>query len=161
MPNWGIYSGYELCENAPAGEDDTEYPESEKYQLRTRDWGRPDSLAPFIGRLNAIRRSHPAFAELRTIRFHDTDDEQLLAFTKTAADGSDPMLVVVNLDPDHAARGNLARRLHHVGHGLGEGVVARDLLCDATYAWPNHGAWVRLDPAVHVAHVVALSEGGR
>jgi starch synthase (maltosyl-transferring) len=161
VPNWGIYSGYELCENAPASEDDTEYAESEKYQLRTRDWGRSDSLAPFIGRLNAIRKAHPAFAELRTIRFHDTDDDQLLAFTKTAADGSDPMLVVVNLDPEHAHAGTLHVDFTTLGFTADEGVVARDVLCDATYAWPNHGAWVRLDPAEHVAHVVALSEGGR
>ena len=102
-----------------------------------------------------------SFAELRTIRFHDTDDDQLLAFTKTAADGSDPMLVVVNLDPEHAHAGTLHVDFTTLGFAADEGVVARDVLCDATYAWPNHGAWVRLDPAEHVAHVVALSEGGR
>ena len=70
-PNWGLYSGYELCENEPASDENTEYAHAEKYELRTRDWNAPDSLAPFIGRLNAIRRAHPAFAELRTIRFHE------------------------------------------------------------------------------------------
>ena len=159
-PNWGIYSGYELCENLPASDDNTEYADSEKYQIHSRDWGRADSLAPFIGRLNAIRRAHAAFAELRTIRFHDTDDDQILAFTKTAGDGSDPMLVVVNLDPEHAHAGTVHVDFTTLGIAADEGVVALDLLCDATYVWPNRGAWVRLDPAVHVAHVVSLTEGG-
>ena len=86
-PTWGVYSGYELCENTPLRPGSEEYLDSEKYQYRPRDWVLAErmnmSIAPFIARLNAIRRSHPALAQLRNLRFHFPDRPEILCFSKT------------------------------------------------------------------------------
>ncbi len=98
-PSYGIYSGYELCENEPASDANEEYLHSEKYEIKARDWDREDSLAPFIALVNDIRRRHEAFTELRTLAFHHIDSDDLIAYSKRSADGTDVILCVVNLDP--------------------------------------------------------------
>ncbi|MEY9848430.1 starch synthase (maltosyl-transferring) [Streptacidiphilus sp. BW17] len=108
-PSWGVYSGYELYENAPAHPGSEEYLDSEKYQLRPRDWSRTDTLAPLLATLNRFRREHPALQELRDLRFHPIDNDHLLAFSKRGGEGesADEVLVVVNLDPHRAHEGTL------------------------------------------------------
>ena len=159
-PNWGIYSGYELCENEPASDANEEYAHAEKYEIRTRDWATPTSLAPFITRLNAIRRAHPAFAELRTIRFHGVDDDELLVYSKMAADGSDPMLVIVNLDPHRMHAGTLDLALGELGFDPDVPLLATDELSGQTFRWRDSHPWVRLEPATLVAHIVSLRPEG-
>lgn len=156
VPNWGVYSGYELCENLPASDTNEEYLHAEKYEVRARDWSDPDSLAPLLGQLNTVRRAHPAFAELRTIHFHAADDEALLVFSKTAADGSDPMLVVVNLDPHEAHAATLDLDLGVLGLPDDRDLVAHDELSGQTFSWYGPHPWVRLDPNEQVAHVISL-----
>ncbi|MDX6234835.1 MAG: hypothetical protein QOH68_3963 [Nocardioidaceae bacterium] len=122
-PNWGVYSGYEHAENQPASDTNEEYLHSEKYEIRKRDWaqggeweGVSVDLTPFLARLNAIRRSHPALAELRTLRFHgSTDDDHAVVYSKTAPDGTDPVLVVVNIDPESVYKGLLHLDLAALG----------------------------------------------
>ena len=160
VPNWGIYSGYELCENEPASDTNEEYARSEKYEIKHRDWHRPDSLEPFLGALNRIRRAHPAFAELSTVSFRWAEDEALLAFTKTAADGSDPVLVVVNLDPEGTHSGTVDIDFTTLGFGADEGVMAHDELSGQVFEWPLSRPSVQLDPTELVAHVVSLKVPG-
>ena len=158
-PNWGIYSGYELCENEPASDANEEYHNSEKYEIKHRDWaGSKVDLSPFVARLNAIRRAHPAMRELRTLRFHgSTDDEHLLVYSKTAPDGSDPVLVVVNLDPDAAHEGLLHLDLGALGLPWSGAYEVRDELTGASYTWEGSEPYVNLDPATGVeAHVFAM-----
>src|SRR3546814_2526765 len=73
-PNFGVYSGYELRENEPAADTNEEYLFSEKYEVKARDWDRPDSLAPFMTKVNHARRAHPALQQLREIHFHPVDN---------------------------------------------------------------------------------------
>ncbi|MGH9139326.1 MAG: alpha-1,4-glucan--maltose-1-phosphate maltosyltransferase [Acidimicrobiales bacterium] len=157
-PNWGLYSGYELCEHEPASEANEEYLHAEKYELKHRDWDRPDSLAPFLARLNSCRHTHRALQELRTLRFHgSTDEEHLLVYSKTAPDGSDPVLVVVNLDPHTAREGLLRLDLPALGLGWAGHYEAHDELSGETYVWDGPEPYVRLDPALaREAHVLAL-----
>ena len=115
VPSYGVYSGYELFENAPASDANEEYLHSEKYQLRARDWGRDDSMAPFIATVNGIRRRHPAFRSLRNVRFHASTNEQVLVWTRGHVDDGDLVLVVVNLDPHHAQETVLDLDLGAVG----------------------------------------------
>ncbi len=157
-PNWGIYSGYELCENQPASDSNEEYLHSEKYQLRDRNWDDPASLAPFIGKLNAIRRAHPAFAELRTIHFHDVDNDQLIVYSKTTVDGADPVLVVVNLDPHHVQAGTLHLDLGTLGFSEDTALLAYDELSGVEFDWQGSRPWVELDPAKMVAHIISLRQ---
>src|SRR5205807_6205559 len=85
-PTWGVYSGYELCEHVAVRPGSEEYLDSEKYQYRPRDWDTPGSLAPLLTKLNAIRRAHPALQQLRYLRWHHPDNEQIIAFSKRTGD---------------------------------------------------------------------------
>ncbi|EPJ42082.1 putative Trehalose synthase [Streptomyces afghaniensis 772] len=139
-PAWGIYSGYELCENTPLREGSEEYLDSEKYQLRHRDWETAEregrTITPLLTRLNTIRREHPALHRLRNLRFHHTDNDALIAYSKRT--GSDVVLVgrqpptrttprtpTVSLDiaatrPGLARVGAGARRAHRRDLPLGQ-----------------------------------------
>ncbi len=155
VPSYGIYGGYELVENAPASEANEEYLYSEKYEVKHREWDNPASLAPFVTQLNAIRRRHPAFAELGNIRFHGTFNDHMLAYSKRSADGSDTVLVVVNLDPDAAHDDTVVLDLDALGMPSNRPFTAYDELSGATYTWEGPSAYVRLDPWV-AAHVFSL-----
>jgi starch synthase (maltosyl-transferring) len=155
-PAYGIYSGYELCEDRPLAPGSEEYHESEKYRFKPRDWNRADSLAPYIARLNHIRRNNPALHRLRNLWFHNIDNDQLLCFSKVAPGRTDPILVVVNLDPHnpHAAMTSLDMwqlGLEHVGP-----FEAHDLLTDARYVWNGPHNYVHLDPSEEPAHILRL-----
>ncbi|MFM9702532.1 alpha-1,4-glucan--maltose-1-phosphate maltosyltransferase [Streptomyces galilaeus] len=153
-PSWGIYSGYELCENTPVKEGSEEYLDSEKYQLRPRDWeaaareGR--TIAPLITRLNEIRRAHPSLHRLRNLRFHGTDNDSVIAYSKRA--GEDTVLVVVNLDPHHTQEATVSLHLPHLGRSQGAALSVHDELTGRTYDWSSDN-YVRLEPGRTPAHV--------
>ena len=96
-PSWGMYAGYELMEHESLGHDTEAYLHSESYEIKVRDWDDPRSLAPFIARLNDVRRSHPALQRLRNLVLHDTNQTGVIAFSKR--NGDDAVLVVVDLFP--------------------------------------------------------------
>ncbi|MGA5182004.1 alpha-1,4-glucan--maltose-1-phosphate maltosyltransferase [Streptomyces pseudogriseolus] len=154
-PAWGIYGGYELCENTPLREGSEEYLDSEKYQLKPRDWdaaareGR--TIAPLITRLNTIRRDHPALRLLRNLRFHHTDNDSVLAYSKRR--GSDVVLVVVNLDPHHVQEATVSLDMPQLGLDRHESVPVRDELTGETYHWGSTN-YVRLEPGRAPAHVL-------
>jgi len=155
VPSYGMYSGYELVENAPASAANEEYLFSEKYEIKQRDWDDPASLAPFVTRLNEIRRQHPALAELGNIRFHGTFNDHMLAYSKRSADGTDTVLVVVNLDPLAAHDDTVVLDLEALGMPSNRPFTAADELSGAVYTWEGPSAYVRLDPVV-AAHIFSL-----
>jgi starch synthase (maltosyl-transferring) len=157
-PNWGMYSGYELCENQPASATNEEYLHSEKYQLCRRNWDEADSIANHITALNAARRAHPSLAELRTLRFHgSTDDESFVVYSKTTPDGGDPVLVVVNIDPHNAHEGLLRLDLAALGIPWSGPYEAADELTGEAYVWHGPEPYIRLDPHEgRESHVFAL-----
>ena len=113
---YGIYSSYELCENTPVPGRE-EYLNSEKYEYKVWDWDRPGNIIPYITRINAIRREHPALQLYDNLRFYPSDDENITAYGKATPDGSDRVLVVVNLDPFDAHETWLHLPLARVGTG--------------------------------------------
>ncbi|HUH06236.1 MAG TPA: alpha-1,4-glucan--maltose-1-phosphate maltosyltransferase [Egibacteraceae bacterium] len=156
-PAYGVYSGYELCENVAVRQGSEEYLDSEKYQYRPRDWDRPDSLARYIARINSIRRSYQAFRELRNVWFHQIDNPQMLCFSKAAPGRTDPVLVVANLDPLKPQEATTWLDLWQLGLEDHSGPFeAHDLLTDTTYIWHGAGNYVRLDPSAELAHVLQL-----
>jgi starch synthase (maltosyl-transferring) len=158
-PSYGLYSGYELYENEPASDANEEYLNSEKYELRRRDWGRPDSMAPFITRVNAVRRKHPAFRWLRNVRFHGSANDRFVVFTRGHVDDGDLVLVVVNTDPWDAQATVLHLDLEAVGLPWIGPYRATDELTGDTYTWDGPEPYVRLDPKQNqVAHVFALRQ---
>ena len=152
--SYGIYSGFELFENVPVREGSEEYLDSEKYQLRPRDFSAAGSLRDTIARLNAIRRAHPALQFDRGLEFHETDNDQLICYSKRAPGGADPILVVVNLDPVNMQHGHITLPLAGWKIEPGTVVEAHDLLSDEIYMWRDEQTYVRLDPRTRVAHVI-------
>ncbi|MGW0186368.1 alpha-1,4-glucan--maltose-1-phosphate maltosyltransferase, partial [Streptomyces sp. NPDC003362] len=150
-PTWGVYSGYELCENTPLREGSEEYLDSEKYQLRPRDWDSPDSIAPLITRLNTVRRRHPALRRLRNLRFHGTDNDAVIAYSKRS--GPDTVLVVANLDPHHTQEATVTLDLPRLGLDPHTAVSVHDELTGETYHWGSTN-YVRLEPGRAPAHVL-------
>ncbi|MFI1361306.1 alpha-1,4-glucan--maltose-1-phosphate maltosyltransferase, partial [Streptomyces sp. NPDC020898] len=165
---WGVYSGYELCENTPLRDGSEEYLHSEKYQLRPRDWEWAErnglSIAPLISALNRIRRDHPALHRLRNLHFHRTDNDSVIAYSKRT--GEDIVLVVVNLDPHHTQEATVSLDMPQLGLGGRENerysIPVRDELSGETYRWGRTN-YVRLEPGWAPAHVFHLrySTGGQ
>jgi starch synthase (maltosyl-transferring) len=155
--SYGIYSGFELCENVPIRPGSEEYLDSEKYQIKPRDFTRADSLAELIAQVNAIRSAHPALQADRTLDFHETDNDQLICYSKRSPDGSDTILVIVNLDPHHMQHGWVHAPLAAWGLLPGPAVEVHDLLSDERYYWAGDWNYVRLDPQARVAHVLQIA----
>jgi len=156
---YGIYSGFELAENTPVKPGSEEYLDSEKYQIRVRDYARGDSLAETIARVNAIRRAHPALQFDHGLRFHETDNEQIICYSKRTPEGGDPVLAIVNLDPFHMQHGHVRLPLAEWGLPPDATIEAHDLLSDETYTWRGEWNYVRLDPPARVAHLIAPAFG--
>ncbi|MET9683809.1 alpha-glucosidase C-terminal domain-containing protein, partial [Streptomyces coeruleorubidus] len=141
-------------ENTPLREGSEEYLDSEKYQLRHRDWEAAErearTITPLLTRLNTIRREHPALHRLRNLRFHHTDNDALLAYSKRT--GSDVVLVVANLDPHHTQEATVSLDMPQLGLDWHESVPVRDELTGETYHWGRNN-YVRLEPGRAPAHV--------
>ncbi|MEU4097948.1 alpha-1,4-glucan--maltose-1-phosphate maltosyltransferase [Streptomyces sp. NPDC026673] len=158
-PTWGVYAGYELCENAPVREGSEEYLHSEKYELKPRDWAAAEadgrSLAPLLTTLNRLRRRHPALQQLRNLRFHPVNNDAVLAYSKRSGDGSDVVLVVVNLDPHHTQEATVSLNMPELGLAWHESTPVRDELTGETYHWGRDN-YVRLEPGRTPAHILTL-----
>jgi starch synthase (maltosyl-transferring) len=154
--SYGIYSGFELAENVPVREGSEEYLDSEKYQIRARNYQQASSLAEMIGRLNAVRRDHPALQHDRGLAFHATDNAVLIAYSKRSPDGRDLILVVVNLDPANMQHGFVQLPLVDWGLTPHSAVEVLDLLSGERYFWRGEWNYVRLDPEDRVAHVLQV-----
>jgi starch synthase (maltosyl-transferring) len=158
-PTWGVYSGYELYEHKPVRPGSEEYLDSEKYELRPRDYaaalaeGR--SLQPWLTRLNEIRRAHPALQQMRTLRFHHVDNGALVAYSKQDPASGDSVLVVVSLDPHEAREGTIWLDLPALGFAPDEHLIAHDEVTGETYDW-GESNYVRLDPTRSCAHIISL-----
>jgi starch synthase (maltosyl-transferring) len=172
-PTWGIYSGYELCENVPVRPGSEEYLDSEKYQYRLRDWDQAArenlGIAPYITALNRIRKSHPALHRLRNLRFHTVDQPDWIAFSKsvtpqeetvpsgTAGYGStaaDTVLTIVNLDPHQAREATVWLDLPALGLDWAASFTVTDELSGESYRW-GQANYVRLDPS-NPAHIFTV-----
>jgi starch synthase (maltosyl-transferring) len=148
---YGIYSGFELCENAAlAGRE--EYFESEKYQFKERDWDAPGNIKELITKLNRIRRENRALHFYANLRFHPVDNEALLFYSKMTAARDSIILVVVNLDPIYTQSGFVEAPIEGFGE-IGESYEVHDLLLDRRYIWQEKRNYVALHPAVQPAHI--------
>jgi starch synthase (maltosyl-transferring) len=152
---YGIYSGYELCENTPVPGKE-EYLNSEKYELKVWDWDRPGNISGYIGRVNEIRREHQALQEYDNLRFVDTTDENVLAYYKATVDLSDIVLVVVNLDPFHAHESVVWLPLEAMGFDDGGQFRANELLSDETFLWTGNQQQLTLDPLQNPAMIFSI-----
>ena len=166
-PSWGVYSGYELCENVPVRPGSEEYLDSEKYQYKPRDWAAAEregrSLAPLLTTLNRFRREHGALRQLRDLRFHYVDQPDLICFSKrlppSGHNPGDTVLVVVNLDPHGTHEATVHLDLPALGFDRPDTLVVHDELSGESYRW-GAANYVRLDPAVRPAHIFTVTREG-
>jgi len=160
-PTWGIYAGFELCENAPLRPGSEEYLDSEKYQYRPRDWAAASeqghSIAGWLTMLNRIRASHVSLQRLRNLTFHHADDDSVLVFSKTdtGPDGSvDTVLVICLLDPHNTHETLVRLDMPSLGLDWHASFIAEDHISGEQWTW-GVTPWVRLSPD-HPAHVVSV-----
>jgi starch synthase (maltosyl-transferring) len=159
-PSWGMYAGYELYEHRRFKEGGEEYLDSEKYEIKVRDWDGAAkmqvTLAPFITKLNEIRKKHIALARLRNLVFHQSDNDSIIAYSKR--EGNDLILITVNLDPLNAQETTVHWDLAALGIKDSRFKVT-DLIDGSQYEWDPH-SFVRLDPSRpvgKVAHIMAVN----
>jgi starch synthase (maltosyl-transferring) len=148
-PSYGIYSGYESFENVPVHEGSEEYLHSEKYELRTRSLDGP--LLPMVRAVNLARRAHPALQRLSNITFLETENDSLIAYAKQR--GGDTVLTVVNLDPRDSREG---LTIIPAELGLPAVFTVHDLLTDERFQWRTGPNYVRLEPGLRQAHLLAV-----
>ncbi len=157
-PTYGIYSGFELFEHRAVREGSEEYLDSEKYQLRPRDYAAAiaasESLTPLLTRLNAIRHDHESLHWLRNLHFHTVEDDNVIAYSKRDTASGDTILVVCSLDPHNTREAMTWLDLPELGARWGHGIEVQDLLRGEVYEWGQHN-YVRLTPA-HPAHVFSV-----
>ncbi|AGZ43106.1 alpha amylase [Actinoplanes friuliensis DSM 7358] len=164
VPTYGIYAGYELIENVPRPGAEEQI-DNEKYEYKNRRWedyepGGPregQSLAPYLTRLNEIRRAHPALHRLRNLRFHRADDPDVLVFSKSRRiyDRDDVVIVVANLDPSVTRDTWVHLTMPDLGLGWEEGFVAHDLITGQHWNWGEH-AFVRVGPDTEPVHIIRV-----
>jgi starch synthase (maltosyl-transferring) len=150
--SYGIYGpAFELMEHKPRERGSEEYLDSEKYQIRQWDLERPDSLRELIALVNRIRRENPALQLDRSLRFHPSDNDQMLCYSKAA--GDNVIVVAVNLDPHHVQAAWVELKLEELGLERDQPFQVHDLLTGARYLWHGSRNFVRLDPQQVPAHV--------
>ena len=168
-PSWGVYAGFELFEHVAVRPGSEEYLDSEKYQIRIRDWEAAEaqgrSLAPYLTRLNEIRRHHPSLQELRNLTFHHSDDDAVLCFSKAttvptgrageAGHHEDRVIVVVNLDPHGTRETTVRLDMPALGMDWHDRFVVHDELTGEDWTWGDQN-YVRLDPHHEPAHILTL-----
>ncbi len=156
-PTWGVYSGYELFEHQPVRPGSEEYLDSEKYQLRHRDWqsaGRERrTLAAYLTRLNRVRREHSALQNLRSLRFHDVDNENLIAFSKQ--DAEDTVVVICSLDSHVAQLGTVRLDMPGLGMDWRDRFAVEDQITGAIYHWGEFN-YVELNPHHEPSHIFVV-----
>ena len=155
--NYGIYGpAYELLEHLPRGPGSEEYLDSEKYQLRSWDHERHDSLAPLIARVNRIRHDNPALQSNASLRFLPVGNDQLLAYAKQSADGRNIVVTVVNLDAHQSQSGWVSLSPGSIGVDAGQSWQMHDLLSDQRFLWQGEHHYVKLDPQHAPAHIMIV-----
>ena len=151
-PLYGIYSGYELCENeALPGRE--EYLDSEKYQFKERDWNAPGNIKDWIARINRIRKQNRALQMYTNLRFYPADNDAILFYGKMTPARDNIILVVVNLDPFRKQNSFVHVPIDEFGQMATDEYQVHDLLNDAAYIWRGRQNYVELDPDIQPAHI--------
>jgi starch synthase (maltosyl-transferring) len=152
---YGIYSGFELCENAalPGRE---EYLDSEKYHFKKRDWDAPGNIKDFLARLNKIRRDNRALQFYDNLRFYHSDNEAILFYGKMTAARDNIILVIVNLDPFRRQNSFVDVPIDEFGEMGTDVYEVNDLLNEQTYVWHGRRNYVELDPLATPGHIFRL-----
>ena len=152
---WGMYAGYELCENEPLPGKE-EYLDSEKFQLRQRDYNGPGNIKGFIARLNHIRRDNPAMHLYDNLVFHGADHEQMLCYSKCTPDFSNRILCIVSLNGHDTVSGMVHLDLAALGLASDQAYRVHDLMHGGIYDWRGADNFVSLTPKGASLHIFKI-----
>jgi starch synthase (maltosyl-transferring) len=142
---WGMYSGFELCESAPVPGKE-EYLDSEKYEIRARDWSAPGNIISVIARLNHIRHGNPALQTHLGVQFHDSGNDSVLFFSKATPDRSNMLLVAISLDPAAGQDGHLALPFERLGIDGNGSLDVEELMRGLHFIWHGRRQHWYFDP---------------
>jgi starch synthase (maltosyl-transferring) len=152
--SYGIYGpAFEICVREPKEFGSEEYLDSEKYEIKSWNLDDPLSLRDFITRVNRIRKENPALQSNETLRFHESDSDQILCFSKHTEDFSNVIFVVVNLDPHYTHGSWVHFPVEEVGLDARQGFQVHDLLSDARFLWHGTRNYLEIDPRVSPAFI--------
>ncbi len=154
--SYGIYNGFELCENKPKSKGSEEYLNSEKYQYKVWDWDREGNIKNYISKINKIRKENPALHQNSNLKLLDCYGDQIIFYGKWSRDLGNVILVAVNLDPFSVHETTVTvpiQELHLTGS-----YVVRDLITERNFVWNGERNYIRLDPNVEPAHVLRLEK---
>jgi len=155
--NYGIYGpAFELMESKPIRPGSEEYLNSEKYQIRHWDLDRPDSLRRLISIVNRIRRDNPALQSDWGLSFHPVSNDSLLCYSKRSTDGTNVVLMVINLDPHRTQAGMVDLPIDRFGIPEGGRYQVSDLLIGEQYNWAGRQNYVELNPAKVPGHILEI-----
>ena len=157
--NTGIYGpAYELLEHKPRDPGSEEYLDSEKYEIRSWDLERADSLRGFIAAVNRARHQNPALQQTNNLRFHPVGNDRLLCYSKLSTDPHNLVVMVVNLDFENAQQGMIDLPLGELGLAGERPFQAEDLVGGGVFTWQAGGNFVKLDPHTQPAHVFRVTQ---
>jgi starch synthase (maltosyl-transferring) len=154
---YGIYSGYELCENVPREPGSEEYLDSEKYELKARDWNAPGNLVDLVTRVNRIRREHRALQLYDNLAFHAAENPSVLWYAKATPDRADVVFVAVSLDTTRVQEAMVEVPIAALGIDGDAPYVMHELLSDAAWEWRGGRGYVKLDPDGDPAQIFHLT----
>ncbi len=153
---YGIYSGFELCENTPMPGKE-EYWESEKYQFKARNWDAPGHIKDWIARINNARRSERALQYYSNVEFHGSDNPELLVYSKVTEARESCVFCVAATNPHNRCFGHVEVPLARFGILPDEPYLVEDLLLGESYVWRGAWCYVELDPhAERAAHLFKI-----
>jgi starch synthase (maltosyl-transferring) len=153
---YGIYSGYELCENVAREPGSEEYLNSEKYEYKVRAWDAPGNLVEYVTRINRIRRENRALHEYRNLRFYLSDDPHILFFGKMTPERDNVVFVAVNLDPSAAHAGLVDVPITELGIDAHQTYRMHELVGDQSYEWRGPRGYVELNPEIEPVQIFVL-----
>jgi starch synthase (maltosyl-transferring) len=145
---YGIYSGYELCEAAPLPGRE-EYLNSEKYEIRVRDYHQPGNIVDFIATINRIRRANPALHDFRNLLFCNASNDNILVYAKMTPARDNVILIAVNLDPRNVQSADFEVPLWELDLPDHAGIGVDDLLTGRRFVWQGKIQRVHLDPSTN------------
>jgi len=154
-PSYGIYSGYEVCENrALPGKE--EYLDSEKYEITVWDWDRPGHIVDYVTLLNRIRQENPALHELENLEFYESSNDQVLFYGKSTVDKKNSVLVAVNLSPFQSQDAHLRIPIAALGIKPDETYQLHNMITDQRDLMIGDSYILRLDPQVEPAAIFVV-----
>jgi len=152
---YGMYNGYELCENkAIPGKE--EYLDSEKYQYKVWDWDRPGNIKDFIRKINQIRKENIALHYYKNLKFYSADDDNIIFYGKISPDKTNALFIAVNLDPFQKHGANLTLSLNELGISPNENYIVEELITGQKLLWKGATNYIELDPQIEPAAIFKI-----